>query len=219
MARRLRRDEAIRLITAAALGRLTLEERAEQLEIMMLEDWDSHPLWSTIPSKVRKEFAQQREIKKPASDRYDPVLLLWLASGYAGARNEYLLACLRAMAHDVTGIDGEPVSLQSCPCCGYRTLNSRGNYEICNVCWWEDDGQDNKNANQARGGPNYGVSLTRARINHLKSGIYDPSREDLREFQEPCEKYERGRIFELAKGKRGVREPAAGWSSSLGQER
>jgi len=27
-----------------------------------------------------------------------------------------------------------------CPCCGYRTLiDSPGSYEICHVCFWEDD--------------------------------------------------------------------------------
>lgn len=29
----------------------------------------------------------------------------------------------------------------TCPCCGYRTLSEApGNYEICKVCSWEDDG-------------------------------------------------------------------------------
>ena len=29
-----------------------------------------------------------------------------------------------------------------CPCCGYLTLGDehRGGYEICPVCFWEDDG-------------------------------------------------------------------------------
>lgn len=26
-----------------------------------------------------------------------------------------------------------------CPCCGYKTLTSRGEYDICPVCFWEDD--------------------------------------------------------------------------------
>jgi hypothetical protein len=28
-----------------------------------------------------------------------------------------------------------------CPCCGYRTLAARGQYDICAVCGWEDDGE------------------------------------------------------------------------------
>ncbi|MFF1770133.1 CPCC family cysteine-rich protein [Streptomyces sp. NPDC058249] len=31
-----------------------------------------------------------------------------------------------------------------CPCCGFLTLDERGSYEICPVCFWEDDGQDAK---------------------------------------------------------------------------
>ncbi len=26
-----------------------------------------------------------------------------------------------------------------CFCCGYTTLDSRGGYDICPVCFWEDD--------------------------------------------------------------------------------
>lgn len=31
----------------------------------------------------------------------------------------------------------EPVF--ACPCCGYLTLPTRGDWEICPVCFWEDD--------------------------------------------------------------------------------
>lgn len=27
-----------------------------------------------------------------------------------------------------------------CPCCGYRTLPGQGDYDLCPVCWWEDEG-------------------------------------------------------------------------------
>lgn len=30
----------------------------------------------------------------------------------------------------------------TCPCCGYPTINGRAAYEICALCGWEDDGQD-----------------------------------------------------------------------------
>ena len=26
-----------------------------------------------------------------------------------------------------------------CLCCGYRTIDVRGDYQICPVCYWEDD--------------------------------------------------------------------------------
>ena len=52
-----------------------------------------------------------------------------------------------------------------CPCCGFKTLYGRGQDEICPVCFWEDDGQDEHDADDVRGGPNRDLSLTKARLN------------------------------------------------------
>jgi hypothetical protein len=57
-----------------------------------------------------------------------------------------------------------------CPCCGYKTLAERGGYNICPVCFWEDDGQDDHDADEVRGGPNKDLSLTQARRNFLRIG-------------------------------------------------
>ena len=57
-----------------------------------------------------------------------------------------------------------------CPCCGYRTLNERGGFEICPVCFWEDDGQDDHDADDVRGGPNSDLSLSDARRNFREFG-------------------------------------------------
>jgi len=57
-----------------------------------------------------------------------------------------------------------------CPCCSHRTLSERGGYEICPVCFWEDDGQDDGDANKIRGGPNGKLSLTQARLNYQQFG-------------------------------------------------
>ncbi len=29
--------------------------------------------------------------------------------------------------------------MHPCPCCGFKTLPGRGDYDLCPVCWWEDD--------------------------------------------------------------------------------
>jgi hypothetical protein len=52
-----------------------------------------------------------------------------------------------------------------CPCCRYMTLHERGGDDICPVCFWEDDGQDDHDAGKVRGGPNYELSLGEARAN------------------------------------------------------
>ena len=56
------------------------------------------------------------------------------------------------------------LKLFTCPGCGFPTLNERGGYDICDVCNWEDDGQDDKNADQILGGPNSNLSLTQNRL-------------------------------------------------------
>ena len=53
----------------------------------------------------------------------------------------------------------------TCPCCGYPTLAERGGYEICEICNWEDDGQDDPHADEVWGGPNGDYSLSEARAN------------------------------------------------------
>ncbi len=29
--------------------------------------------------------------------------------------------------------------MDTCPCCGYKVFDQSGNYEICPICFWEDD--------------------------------------------------------------------------------
>jgi hypothetical protein len=63
----------------------------------------------------------------------------------------------------------------ACPCCGYLTLEERGGFEICEVCFWEDDGQDDPDADVVLGGPNGVLSLTQARQNFARIGASGPS--------------------------------------------
>ncbi len=60
-----------------------------------------------------------------------------------------------------------------CPCCKCLTLHERAGYEICPVCFWEDDGQDDPYADQVREGANGDVSLTQARLNYAAYGAME----------------------------------------------
>jgi len=70
----------------------------------------------------------------------------------------------------------EPLPSYRCPCCGFKTLCGRSQDEICPVCFWEDDGQDDHDADQVRGGPNGHLSLTKARENYRSFGASNPRR-------------------------------------------
>lgn len=62
---------------------------------------------------------------------------------------------------------------ERCPCCGSRTLCELAAFEICRVCFWEDDGQTDADADKVRGGPNGHLSLTQARANYREFGACD----------------------------------------------
>ena len=56
-----------------------------------------------------------------------------------------------------------------CPCCGYQTLTELpGNYEICEICFWEDDPVQLAQLDLV-GGANH-VSLRQARQNFEQFG-------------------------------------------------
>ncbi|HXJ20127.1 MAG TPA: CPCC family cysteine-rich protein [Polyangia bacterium] len=67
----------------------------------------------------------------------------------------------------------EPGRRFACPCCRFLTLEMRGGFEICPVCFWEDDGQDDHDAADVPGGPNGKLSLDRARANFAAFGACD----------------------------------------------
>ena len=59
---------------------------------------------------------------------------------------------------------------ERCPCCGHFTIGEKAAFEICDVCFWEDDGQTDADADTIRGGPNGVLSLTAARSNYRLYG-------------------------------------------------
>ncbi len=70
-----------------------------------------------------------------------------------------------------------------CACCGYRTIEACADYEICPVCFWEDDGQGDDDADEVRHGPNHETSLTEARRNFREFGAC--SRHFLQHVRQP----------------------------------
>lgn len=60
-----------------------------------------------------------------------------------------------------------------CPCCRCLTLDERGGFDVCPVCFWEDDGQDDADADVVHGGLNGILSLTQARANYGLFGASD----------------------------------------------
>jgi hypothetical protein len=79
-----------------------------------------------------------------------------------------------------------------CPCCNFPTLHGRMGYEICGLCDWEDDGQDDHNADKVLGGPNRDYSLREARNNfRIYSTMYRPT--DINQFN----RFDKSKLTEI----------------------
>ena len=72
-----------------------------------------------------------------------------------------------------------------CPCCGYDTLRSKppGTFEICEICFWEDDNIQYEDP-KYKGGANK-ISLLNARSNFELFGAM--SKEFIPQTREPKE--------------------------------
>jgi hypothetical protein len=124
------RSEAISLLVQSELAQLTIEERAAYLDTSVGEGLlDEQPALAEL-------------IDDPANEVFDTVISDALRLKYVGANNEYISKHLRLLDLGEASVTGSPESLAPCPCCQYRTLSQRGQYDICPVCNWEDTGVD-----------------------------------------------------------------------------
>lgn len=70
------------------------------------------------------------------------------------------------------GMIADPQSaVHQCPCCDYFSLPTRGEYEICPICFWEDSGQDLDHIDM-HSGPNR-MTLREARATFIAMGACD----------------------------------------------
>lgn len=194
------RDAALDLLAEHEMRARTAEEREDDLFCLGVEGWSDDAGWRKLQPTVREEIernAEGQEISDPEHPRFDAAIALYFRGRPGAATNEYLLHQVCEIDQTVTAVTGVMPDAEACPCCGRKTIGERGCYEICRVCWWEDDGQDNDQADEVLGGPNGGVSLTEARRNFLAHGIFDPTRTDLHEQRDPPDMYCRGRSFAL----------------------
>jgi hypothetical protein len=88
-----------------------------------------------------------------------------------GVSNEYLSDFLRNLFQTKVEVIGDEDNLLECLCCGYKTIEERGGYDICPVCFWEDDGSNDP---ERYSPPNH-LTLGEAKLNFLKLGAISES--------------------------------------------
>ena len=72
----------------------------------------------------------------------------------------------------------------TCPCCGYKTLESERSFDLCNICFWEDDDTQFENIDCFDGAN--AVSLRQAQMNYINFGACDEK--SLRFTRRPSQK-------------------------------
>ncbi|MEH6459987.1 CPCC family cysteine-rich protein [Chitinimonas sp. JJ19] len=153
------RNEAIDLLVRQSLAKLSNDER----EALLLDWWAidaSDPDYQKLPDVLREAIGRTGQPDNPGASLYDPLLQVALRSTYVGVLNSYLTDQVATLGcHEV--VDGDMEELATCPCCGYRSLRERSVYEICRVCFWEDDGTTETDHVSS---PNH-MTLREARLN------------------------------------------------------
>jgi len=100
--------------------------------------------------------------------QYNTFILFAIRNSYIGVRNAYLISeIFKILKLKVNIVDEEDLSLTNCPCCNFRTISNRGEYEICSICFWEDDGSEELE----RYSPVNHLSLNQAKINFENIGV------------------------------------------------
>jgi hypothetical protein len=153
------RDEAIDILIQQEAARLAVKAR-----YALLLDWwsldEGDPEYGQLPEPLRAALASSDEPTDPENNFYDPLIRIALKYSFVGVTNAYLEQRLKTLGR-ITRVEGIAERLVECPCCGYESLSERGIYEVCRVCFWEDDGMKDLDTVS---GPNH-MTLREARRN------------------------------------------------------
>lgn len=161
------RSDAIKILANRDLKNLDSAGRESKL----LDWWyiDEEDIeYHSLSDDLKLEMAEHEvpaDVDRPI---FDPLLLLALRYAYYGVRNDYLKSQIEGMGY-FDEVVGSAEAMLPCLCCGYKTLRSRGSYDICKVCFWEDDGQT---LLDKMSGPNH-MTLREAKANFDRYGAVD----------------------------------------------
>lgn len=138
--KKITRPAAIKSIAESFLKSLTIEER----DSLLLDWWtldESNAAYFNLSKKLKALISNYDEPPKDIEHSLaDELTLTGLKSSYTGVTNDYLAKQLAELGHGTYEVEGDIEHLNACPCCEYRTLSTISDYDICELCMWEDDG-------------------------------------------------------------------------------
>ena len=116
----LNRNEAIKLASFVQMVSLTPEKKSVKVEDALAE-------------------AELLDASETDANMY---LRKYLEKELASVKNSYIRQIIEQVFSHEISIKGRQPLLYPCFCCDYKTIEERGDYCICEVCYWEDDGVD-----------------------------------------------------------------------------
>jgi hypothetical protein len=160
------RKDAIRYVCEAMVNQMSEEEKRTLLDEWWV--WDDDELISSKFPESLQNALKEEPPQNPNWELFQPLLVLASCHQWIGVTNDYLQTKLQTL--DIPGkVVGNVECLEMCPCCECRTLPLRGQYGICNVCFWEDDGTEKP---EQYSSPNH-MTLGQAKHNYERLGAVD----------------------------------------------
>jgi len=136
------RNDAIYKLCKKKLSSLDTESR----ESYILDWWgidEDDVEFSSLSAELQRQMLANEDPPNDSENyKYDELIIIALSAEFKGVTNAFLAENMITMGVGTYKVCGELEPLEICPCCEYRTLNSRGDYEICRLCNWEDNGAD-----------------------------------------------------------------------------
>lgn len=181
----MKREEAIKRIVELKINNLNKDKRAGYLDGWWNID-KTDKEFQSLPEALQKEMEAKGKYGDSENKKYDPLILKALMHELKGVRNEYIERELNEFSNEKVEVKGEIEKFEKCPCCGYKTLLEKRTWDICEVCYWEDDGTENLDEES---GPNR-MTLREAKANFKNFGACE---EELIQYteKEPDLKYEK----------------------------
>lgn len=179
----LSRAEAVDLLCRRQLRAMSPDQRLDEI---VTGWWDGPPPHDRDPHEAAADPTRllhvlyedgfphlvQPEPPEHADDsRYDPIILGSLRTQYKGVTNAYIEQRLAAFGISEVMVSGTPERLFPCPCCGYLTIDSIGEYDVCPVCLWEDSGVRNPQQYSSVNGMTLGEARKRYQASKAQAGI------------------------------------------------
>ena len=151
----IQRSDAIELLTIIDLALLRKETKEE-----LLEDY----------YQDKEDLEIEEELLNP--ENYS-IYKGSIKSSYYGLANSYIKSKLIERVGSINKLEiiGEEEVLNVCGCCFYKTLTTINEYEICSVCFWENDGSYSLGNVDEYSDVNK-MSIKEGRRNFIKIGVH-----------------------------------------------